>query len=69
MHAQHDPRDTTAKARESFLARFEDEVDPDRRLPADERLRRAEHARKAYFTQLALKSAKARRRRAPGVRE
>jgi hypothetical protein len=44
--------------------RFIDQVDPDRTLPEAERLRRAEHARSAYFTGLALKSAQARRRRA-----
>jgi hypothetical protein len=58
----HDPREYTAKARATFLRRFEDEVDPDRELPEPERLRRAEAARKAYFTKLALKSAQARRK-------
>lgn len=56
----------TAKAREGFLKRFEDEVDPDRKLEPAERARRAEHARKAYFARLALKSAKARRGAARG---
>jgi hypothetical protein len=41
-----------------------DEVDPDRELPEAERFRRAEHAKKAYFTRLALKSAQARRKAA-----
>lgn len=58
--AQHDPIEGTDKARAAFLKRFEDEVDPDRLLPEAERQRRAEHARKAYFTALALKSSKAR---------
>ena len=44
------------------MARFEREVDPDQVLPPDERARRAEHARKAYFQRLALKSARSRRR-------
>ena len=57
-----DPSARTEPARRSFLARFEDEVDPDRTLPEAERIRRAEHARKAYFTGLALKSATARRK-------
>lgn len=52
----------TAPARERFLERFEDEVDPDRKLDPAERARRAEHARRAYFARLALKSARARRR-------
>ncbi|GAA5517761.1 hypothetical protein Lsed01_00171 [Demequina sediminis] len=42
------------------MRKFEDQVDPDRSLSPDERARRAEHARKAYFARLALKSAKAR---------
>jgi hypothetical protein len=60
LHATHDSRETTAKARETFLTRFEREVDPDGTLPEGERQRRAECARKAYFAGLALKSAKAR---------
>ena len=61
MHAQHDARDTTAAARAAFLARFEVEVDPDGVLTPEERRRRAEHARSAYFTRLAFERAKARR--------
>lgn len=53
----------TEKAREAFEARFERQVDPEGVLPPAERARRAEHARKAYFLGLALKSAKARRQR------
>lgn len=64
LHATHDPKETTKAARAAFLARFEREVDPDGVLPDAERTRRAEYARKAYFAQLALKSAKARRKRA-----
>jgi hypothetical protein len=60
LHALYDSREITAPARAAFLDRFEREVDPDGLLPAAERARRAEHARKAYFTRLALKSAKAR---------
>ena len=55
-----DPSAATAPARSAFLRRFEDEVDPDRTLDPAERARRAEHARKAYFKRLALKSARAR---------
>src|SRR5829696_5200424 len=61
LHAQHDPRETTAKGRAPFLARFDREVDPKGLLEPDERRRRAEQARRAYFTRLALASAKARR--------
>jgi len=55
-----DPAARTAPARQRFLDRFEREVDPDGRLHPKERQRRAASARKAYFSALALKSAKAR---------
>lgn len=58
--------DRTARTRngvQAFNARFDKQVDPDGVLDPDERARRAEHARKAYFLGLALKSAKARRLR------
>jgi hypothetical protein len=61
MHARHDARQTTANGRAAFLARFDREVDPDGVLEPEERRRRAEQARRAYFTSLALASAKARR--------
>lgn len=63
LHAQRDSKDLTGPARKAFAQRFLDEVDPDRVLPEAERLRRAAHAQKAYFTRLALKSAVARRSR------
>lgn len=62
LHAKVDSREHTAPARQAFMARFEDEVDPDRILPEAERRRRAGQAKKAYFARLALKSAKARRK-------
>jgi hypothetical protein len=58
-----DPQAATAAARKAAGDRFEREVDPDGKLDPTERARRAESARKAYFTQLALKSAQARRTR------
>ncbi len=65
-HALHakvtDPSAHTAPARQAFLDRFEREVDPEGVLPPAQRARMAEHARKAYFTRLALVSAKARRK-------
>ncbi len=64
--AKEDPKAHTAKMRQAFEERFLDEVDPDRTLPEAERDRRAEHARKAYYQRLALKSAKARSSRAAG---
>jgi hypothetical protein len=62
LHALHDPKETTKKARAAFATRFEREVDPDGVLSSSERARRAEAARRAYFTQLQLRSAQARRR-------
>ena len=53
----------TAPARRAALARFEDQVDPDHRLPPTERARRAEHAMRAHMTRLALRSTQARRTR------
>lgn len=63
LHAQRDPKITTARARAAFLARFVQQVDPEGKLPEAERLRRAEYAKSEYFARLALKSAKARQRR------
>jgi hypothetical protein len=60
--SRHDPHDLTAAARARFLQRFLDEVDPDSQLPAAERDRRAQYARKRYFAELARKSAIARRK-------
>ncbi|WP_249358350.1 hypothetical protein [Nocardia cyriacigeorgica] len=54
----------TSAARRAALDRFEREVDPDGQLTPHERAVRAEHARKAYFARLALRSVQARRRAA-----
>jgi hypothetical protein len=61
-HARHDSREITAPAREAFLSKFEQEVDPDGSLPPEERRRRAEHAKRAHFARLARLSAEARRK-------
>jgi hypothetical protein len=53
----------TAPARAAADRRFERQVDPDGVLEPHERALRAAAARKAYFAELALKSAQARRRR------
>lgn len=53
----------TAPARAALMAKFEKQVDPEGKLPADERRIRANHLKAAYFKRLALKSAKARRAR------
>jgi hypothetical protein len=62
-HAKHDARESTVTAREAFRKRFLDEVDPNRTLPQDERERRVEAARRAYYTRLAYLSSKARSKR------
>lgn len=52
----------TAPALRAAMARFENQVDPDGVLSAEERAKRAANARTAYFTRLALKSHAARRK-------
>lgn len=64
--ARYDTRQTALAARQAFARRFEREVDPDGLLPAPERARRAEAAKRAYFQRMALRSAKARRKKATG---
>jgi hypothetical protein len=44
------------------MRKFEDAVDPERKLPEDERNRRAEHALKAHMASLSLKRSKKGRR-------
>ena len=61
LHSKYDSRELTRPARDKFNQRFLNEVDPEHVLSEAERERRAEHARKAYFTRLAFKSAVARR--------
>jgi hypothetical protein len=56
----------TQPARDGLLRKLEDQVDPDRALPADERATRAESARRAHYQQMALKSAQARRAKKRG---
>lgn len=63
LHSQYSSVDLTRNAREKFLQRFEDMVDPERALPEDERHRRAEYAKRAYFAEMAAKSAAARKAR------
>jgi hypothetical protein len=55
-----DPAAATQPARDAFMRRFEDQVDPDRTLAPAERAKRAARARRAYFLQLAAKSARTR---------
>jgi hypothetical protein len=58
--SKSDAREGTSKARASFLARFEREVDPDGTLPPAERARRAEAALKAHMTRMAMRSSTGR---------
>lgn len=60
LHATHDGKETTAKARAAFLARFERDVDPDGVLDPAERAKRADAALKAHMARMALGRAKAR---------
>lgn len=62
LAATHDPTEYTAAARQAFRQRFLDAIPTD--LPEGERLRRAEAARRAHYTRLALLSVKARQARA-----
>jgi len=51
----------TRPAREAFLRRFEREVDPDGKLPPDQRRRLADHAMRAYMLRLAKRAVSARK--------
>lgn len=64
LHARRDPRPAMEVARAVFAARFERGVDPEGVLDPVERARRADAARRAYFTRLALRSATLRRNKA-----
>lgn len=50
----------TAPGTRASMARFEKQVDPEGRLSPEERAKRAENAKKAWFIALGRKSAKAR---------
>jgi hypothetical protein len=64
MWARTPDRSTrTAPARKAALDRFERQVDPDGVLPIQERAKRAENARKAFYLRLALRSSRARAKR------
>lgn len=56
----------TAPGRAANLARFEKLVDPDGIMPPEARAKAAEAAKRAHYTRMALKSAKARRARKMG---
>src|SRR4051812_28321494 len=64
LHALHDSRELTKPARDTFNRSFELKVDPTGELPPEERARRAEHARKQHYAEMAYRSARARRKQA-----
>lgn len=56
----------TSAGTDAFLARFERQVDPEGTLTPEQRRVRAMSARRAYFLELAAKSAAARRAKTAG---
>ena len=68
VHSRHSSAEIAARARagqtEALNARLLAEIDPDSALPPEDRARRLAFARRAFYTQLALRSATARRRKA-----
>lgn len=58
-----DRKARTAKARQANLSRFEKQVDPDGTMDPAERALRATSARKAFYRQMAYKSARVRAER------
>jgi hypothetical protein len=61
--SRYESQDLTEPGRRAFWIKFEREVDPEGILTPEERTRRADLARQAYFARLALKSAQARRKK------
>lgn len=66
--SKESPAENAARGQAGLLARFIDQVDPDRTLPEPERMRRAEAARRAHMARLSLRSAQARAARAASKR-
>ena len=66
LSASRDSHEYTAAAREASpgsLTYWRQQVDPDQSLTSEERTRRADAARRLYFTRLSLKAARARQGR------
>jgi hypothetical protein len=65
--------DRTARTQPGLQAanvtRFEDQVDPDRKLTPEERAKRVVNARQAHLKRIALASAKARRLKRQAAQE
>jgi hypothetical protein len=60
LHSTHDSTELTVNGRKAFMNTFEAQVDPEGILSPEERSRRAQSARKAHMTRLALLSSQAR---------
>jgi hypothetical protein len=60
--SREDGKPNAVRGQAGLLAKFVDQIDPDHVLPEDERLRRAEAARRAHMQRLAFLSSKARTR-------
>ena len=60
LHANHDGVALTERARATFLAGFEHQVDPGGVLTPEVRQRRAAHARRAHMARLSLAASRAR---------
>ena len=60
--AREDRTEMTTSARAAAMDRFEKQVDPDGVLDPVERAKRAEYAKKAFFTAISRKGVAARKR-------
>ena len=67
LHASRDGVELTEKARTTFLASFDHQVDPDGVLEVGERRRRAQHALQAHMAKLSLAASRARSARRGGA--
>jgi hypothetical protein len=66
LHSRLSPEEEarhTEPARRAFMKRFEDQVDPERKLPPKERARRADQAMRAHMARLRLLRARKRAQR------
>ena len=61
MHSRNDSKKTSQPARDALAGKFLNEVDPDKVLPWEERVRRAALAKRAHYQRMAYRSARARR--------
>lgn len=56
-----DPAARTRNGAQAAFRRFEDQVDPERLLPEDERYRRAKAAQRAHMSSIAYKRVRAKK--------